>query len=200
MIEHSPKLAALATSKASRTFQRNHSRNKGSQGPKPSRKKTAYIIQTHCIPLHPHGSHDTRHATHNNRSLPPQGIANLPSAPRHHILRNSQSDPLLETKPHWEPCLGEPDGGYLHAWVDGGAYGAAEGIPYLVVEPVGECVPAVVVEVLGCAEVEVGVEFVYDMAISFNGMKANGVSFSENRLTLLDGDDKEEKGKDWTKH
>ncbi len=51
---------------------------------------------------------------------------------------------------------------YLHTRVYGRADGTAEGVPNLVIEPLGEPFPTVVVQVLGGAEVKVGIEFVYD--------------------------------------
>ena len=50
--------------------------------------------------------------------------------------------------------------GDLHSGVDGGSDWSAEGVPWLVVEPGAEFLPAVFVEVFGCSEVEVWVEFV----------------------------------------
>ena len=47
-----------------------------------------------------------------------------------------------------EEVVFEVDGGELHSGVDGGADGAAEGIPYFVVEPFEEFFGAVFVEVL----------------------------------------------------
>ena len=51
---------------------------------------------------------------------------------------------------------------YLHTRVYGRADGTAEGVPNLVIEPLGEPVPTVVVQVLGGSEVKVGIEFVDD--------------------------------------
>lgn len=57
-----------------------------------------------------------------------------------------------------------PGGGviYLHTRVYGRADGTAEGVPNLVIEPLGEPFPTVVVQVLGGSEVKVGIEFVDD--------------------------------------
>mmetsp|Transcript_1845 Transcript_1845/g.3526 ORF Transcript_1845/g.3526 Transcript_1845/m.3526 type:complete len:259 (-) Transcript_1845:274-1050(-) len=80
----------------------------------------------------------------------------------------------------------EEDGGELHAGVNGGADGAAEGVPYFVVEPVEEFFGAVLVEVLGRPPVKIGIKLVNHRAVLLNGLKTNDVSIGKKEKCRVD--------------
>ena len=85
-------------------------------------------------------------------------------------MGDRRANPLLEAEPNGQPVLLQPNGSHLHPGVDGRADGTAEGIPYLVVEPFNEFIPSIVVEVLGRAEVEVGIKLMNNWPRNKNDM------------------------------
>ena len=73
---------------------------------------------------------------------------------------------------------------HLHAGVDGGADGAAERVPALVIEPGEELGQPVVREVLRRAEVEPWVELVDDQACAIGG---SSLVIGGSSLVILEG-------------
>lgn len=82
----------------------------------------------------------------------------------------------------------EDNGGYLHAGVDGGAHGTAEGVPYQVVKPFGEFTPAMFVEVLSGTEIEVRIEFMYNRSKFLNGECSDAIGPITRKTNSIEDD------------
>ena len=47
-----------------------------------------------------------------------------------------------------EPIIFDPNGGELHAWINGGPHRSTQRIPHFVIEPLKEALPTIPVEIL----------------------------------------------------